>query len=118
MEDYTVYDGEQPVRFTGTLLSSVTTDDGRKSRWTETSIYKTRAGSYIIHKAGRTRIEKERTLHSAQVSETADGCIECLRFYDQDGVMSMRWTDKRAILEAAALDDDLAAAYRQGINVA
>lgn len=118
MNEFTVYDGEQPVRFIGTLLSKATTDDGHKPRWTETEIYKTRAGSYIIHKVGGTRNSGERVLHSAQVSETAEGAIECLRFYDNDGVMTMRHIDRRALVEAVEHDDTLAHAWRGGINVA
>lgn len=118
MKDYTVYDGEQAVRFTGELLSAVSSNDQHKPRWTVTEIYKTEAGNYIVHKVGKSRIPNERELHSAQVSKTAEGCIECLRMYDADGVMAMRWTDKRALLEAMESDSELASAFREGISVA
>lgn len=117
MREYTVYDGEQPVKFTGVLLSHTTSDDGRKPRWTETEIYRTRAGSYIIHKIGGTRNSGDRVLHSTQVSETAEGAIECLRFFDDDGVMTMRQVDRRALLAAVLEDEALHAAYREGITV-
>ena len=118
MNEYTTYDSEQPVHFTGELLASITTDDGLKDRWTEIEIYRTRAGSYIIHKNGNSRLPDDRVLHSSQVSETPEGCIESLRSYDDDGVMYMRATDKCVLLDAMDVDPDLAAAWKSGINVA
>lgn len=118
MNKYTVYDIEQPVHFTGQLIGEATTDDGTRDRWSETKIYRTRAGAYIIHKVGNTRREGERLLHSAQVSDTPKGAIDCLRFFDDDGVMTMRRIDKRALMEAILADDTLADAFHEGINVA
>ena len=118
MNEYTVYDGQQPVLFTGELLAQVSSDDGHKARWTVTEIYRTQGSSYIVHKIGMSRRQGERALHSAQISDTPEGAIECLRFVDPDGVTTMRWTDKRALLEAITIDEDLHAAYSKGFRVA
>ena len=64
-------DDTRKVRFLGRLLAEgksyhgSTTD--RKDRWTETAIYQTRGGKFVIHWAGRTLWERE--------NDTADHAV-------------------------------------------
>lgn len=120
MQEYTAYDGEQPIQFTGRLLAFVSSDStyAPRQRWTEITIFRTQAGKYVIFKVGRSVVEGERDLNSTRVCETAEGVIESLRMIDHDGVMTMRATDKRALAQAMLEDADLEAAYKAGIRIA
>lgn len=48
-------DGRQ-VRFEGDLIGEATSREPRSLRWSETRIWRTRAGSYIVQKVGRTLV--------------------------------------------------------------
>lgn len=118
MEEYTVYDGTIPVMFTGVLLGRGSSESPHKDRWSETYIYRTEAGSYVVSKIGRTRVPRERDLTSASVCHTPEGVIEQLWQLDDDEVRHMRRVDEVALLEAAKNDYDIDDAMRAGSYIA
>ena len=49
----------QKVIINGERVASVTTDDGKRPRWTELNIYETYSGIYVLEEIGRTVAFKE-----------------------------------------------------------
>lgn len=57
MQAYTIPDQHDMVSFTGDRLAFAATDrDAREPRWTEIAIYRTVAGSYVVHKTGKSDV--------------------------------------------------------------
>lgn len=52
--EFRIPDGDREVTFTGELLASATSDDGKAQRWTIFELYRTDAGRYVLHKVGRS----------------------------------------------------------------
>jgi hypothetical protein len=54
MREYTAYNGDERFVFEGKELGFATTDDGDSLRWTEITIWRTKAGKYVFQKVGRS----------------------------------------------------------------
>ena len=55
MNEYTLPNADgRMVQFTGTMLSTASSQRPDALRWTEITIYRTQAGKYVVHKVGRT----------------------------------------------------------------
>lgn len=58
MEVYTVRGQAKPVKFTGTLLASETTETDASLRWLELDLYRIgagpRTGQYVLHRVGQS----------------------------------------------------------------
>lgn len=108
-----VQDGERTITFDGILIGSATSDDGHRDHWADIAIYRTQAGSYVVHIIGRTRLAHigQVDRHKAQVSTAPEGAVESLYLIDDDGVRYMTNVAKRAAEEAAENDPDFATAY-------
>jgi len=96
-------DGQRPLIFEGTRLASVSTANGSvKSRWTEIDLWRTRAGVWVQHVRGCTRVRGEVTLHSATIFTTVEALITGL---ERNGSISDLGWELLAI--AADVDDKL-----------
>jgi hypothetical protein len=60
METYTLPSAPKPVRFTGTLLASESTETDSALRWLELEIYRIdsgpRTGQYVLHRVGQSLV--------------------------------------------------------------
>jgi len=118
MDEFTLTDGPGgAVNFRGTLLAEHSSFTPSKDRWTETKIYITEAGSYVLHKVGRTKLPNEEDRFSAQISEKPQGLIECFYFKDPDGVWTMRYTDRMCLYKAMDKDEALRLAFKKGVTI-
>jgi len=123
---FTVQDHERTFSFSGVLLGHATSENSSKMRWTEMSIYKTDAGTYIIAGIGQTRVKKgdivpdtdgeyaiedETPRAWAHVCESAEGAIQRLYLYDDDNVRYMTHVNRQALSEAIKHDKLLHNAY-------
>jgi hypothetical protein len=114
---YTVNrDGKPPLRFTGTIIAE--TDNrsvrgDRQNRWTEITLYRTKAGKIVVDVTNRTQLEGESDRCRADVVSDAKAVIEWLTA-DNDGELG---SVSQAVLERAAKNDpEFAAAYVEDID--
>lgn len=106
-----VVDADRTIRFTGVLLGASSSAAADKKRWSEISVYRTQAGSWVVAGCGMTSIEGENNRCWASVCERARGVIEKLHLYDSHGTRYMPYVAQRALREACDADEDLAAEY-------
>lgn len=104
MQKHLVEDDGRNITFTGEELAHASSDYAGKVRWIEFTLFRTRGGSYVLHRVGRSRKEGETDRHWATVSETAAGVIETLYLKDDDGVWYLT-NVARTLLHDAALRD-------------
>lgn len=80
MENYTVErDNEPALTFSGEKIASVssyTTSNATRWRWTELTLYRTQGGRYVCEQVGRTRWQGEHTRHAATIADDTAGVIE------------------------------------------
>jgi hypothetical protein len=78
MPTHKVRDGKRLITFDGDLLARVTSRrDGDASRWTEMSVYRTEAGTYVLEKVGRSVL-----MHVRECSDTDINTSKLPRFQD------------------------------------
>lgn len=90
-------DGARNIRFHGEMIgeaSSHSYQGPSSSRWTEISIYRTKAGAFIASIVGRTCWQGETDRHSAYLCANAAEVVEALE-RDNDGELS--WVAKKAL---------------------
>lgn len=109
--EYEVIDDDRKLHFHGIELGSASSKKPGKNRWFEVTIYKTRAGQYIVAGIGRTMIQGEVDKHWAQVCERPEGVIEKLHMLDDDGSKYLPYVSKRALRQARENDTVFADAY-------
>jgi hypothetical protein len=59
MEHTVVSDGEPDLKFRGTLLGSIAPEFRQQDRWREYRVYRTKGGTYVFSKIGRSINEDE-----------------------------------------------------------
>jgi hypothetical protein len=105
-----------PVEFTGWLLAEVSSehDQPGKDRWSETRIYKTTTGKWIVEQQGRTRVPgEEEALRKVFVCDNPVGVRMKLNKKQGRGPNArhyMRDMDLEALEDAAEADPELAPA--------
>lgn len=78
MPTHKVRDGARLITFDGDLLARVTSRrDGDASRWTEMSLYRTEAGTYVLEKVGRSIL-----MHVRECSDPNINTAKLPRFQD------------------------------------
>lgn len=108
---YTIPDRRRTLTFTGVRLAHSATRP-RDGRWHEVEIFRTDDGQYVVHKMGGSTNEGEVHRHSAQVSNSPEGVVECMHSTDPDGVIYLTRTARDTLEAACAQDVALDAAYR------
>ena len=59
IEDHQVRDGSRLITFNGWLLGHVSSQRPEVPRWTELSLFKTKGGSYVLEKVGKSVVLHE-----------------------------------------------------------
>lgn len=103
--------GDRTIRFRGRLLAEATSWTPGRRRWTDIRMYKTEAGQYVIEIVGCTEIRSEEWRYATQVSDTAEGAVECLHKYDEDGVRYLTKLADKVAHDAAEADPQFADAF-------
>ena len=80
-------------------------------RWTETTIFKTRGGQYVVSGVGRSTIQGETDRTWAHVCEGPVGVVAALYLYDETGVRYLTRVNEEALLEASRNDAAIHDAY-------
>lgn len=111
MEDYVVQDGPQEIRFTGEQLAHASSYTPAKPRWIELTLYRTRAGTYVLQGVGQTTLDGEVTRVFAHVSDEPRGIIESLTMVDSDGAHYLTKVAKTLLTEASEVDPAVREAY-------
>lgn len=103
----------QIIRFEGDLLGESSSREYSfdPTRWSETRIYRTIRGAYIVEKMGNSSRPDDEIRSTIHRSDTARGAIECLQTQDDDGVIYFTRVAKAAIEDAIPDDPDLHDAY-------
>ena len=128
-QKFTVQDHERSFAFAGVLLGHASSETPSRKRWSEMSIYRTEAGTYIIAGVGQTRVKKgdvvwdddegrdviaevdETPRAWAHICESAEGAIQRLYLYDNDNVRYMTRVARYALEEAIKHDQALKDAF-------
>lgn len=126
---FSVKDWERTFEFRGVLLGHASSYRPSKMRWAEMSIYMTDAGQYIVSGIGQTVVKEgdviwddrqhvqvvvekdEQPRAWAHVCESAEGVIQSLYLYDDDGIRYMTNISRTALAFAMREDSDLRAAF-------
>lgn len=103
--------GDRVLEFTGHLLAEATSWTPGRRRWTDIRMYKTVEGRYVIEIVGCTELQAEEWRYATQVSDTAEGAVECLHKYDEDGVRYLTKLADKVAHDAAEADPEFAAAF-------
>ena len=120
MDDIEVKNRARTIAFTGELIAeakSVPKKVGSSSlgelgeRWTETRIYRTSGGNYVVAGVGKSTVPGETDRPWAHVSESAEGVVESLHAVDADGVRYLTHVNTDALEQAGAVDPDIRAAF-------
>lgn len=99
--EFRIRDGDRQVMFTGELLASATSDDGKAQRWTIFELYRTDTNRYVLHKVGRSVV-----YHAADSACTRQAeLITVGDLLERDGEDAERRQDWK--LRGADVDDDL-----------
>ena len=101
-ESHTVKAGNGPdLAFEGTLLGSVTSHRAGNPRWTELSLFKTKAGSYVSQVIGKSSVAGENNRY-----RSAHGTVDiALGIFKRNG--DLTWLAKD-LLEQAGIPDTTA----------
>lgn len=108
---YQVRDGERVIEFDGDVLATATSKARGKSRWIELTLYKTVAGTYVLHGTGRSIVSNEVDRHWVQLAETPDGVIDRLHLRNDMGARYIPHTSQRLLKDAGERDDGIRVAF-------
>jgi hypothetical protein len=123
VETFVVRDENRVLHFNGTKLSSATTWEPSKQRWTEMVLYRTARGSYIIEVIGRSTVKAgddvdgvparrtEHDIYTARVCDDAAAVVESLNRTDDRGVQFLSIIARDLLDAASELDDAIDQEY-------
>ena len=105
-DDHVLQDGDRQVSFCGDLLSSASTEEDGKERWSEMFIYLKCDGGYVVHGVGRSSVEGETSREWIRDCATADAVIKALT-RRADDVSYMPKVNVVLLQRASQIDDAL-----------
>lgn len=111
MKNFQVRDNKRIIKFEGVQLAGVTSRTSGKQRWIELAIYKTRAGTYVLHGVGRTQVEDEVDRHWVQLADDPEGIIDRLYLHNELGARYIPHTSRSLIVNAGERDDAIKQAF-------